>query len=495
VNIQSEDEESDGCERVPWEISDMRPGRARPLPTLFLKTTPGAAMIKKLACTVAVMCGLYVAVCASNGRVNPGDQKQPAPTFKETDFLAKIFKQYDVNLDDMGENNKGYSDIACQYNWCLDDDKFITIGKAAKILLKTQGQSFSEEESVLLLRKAGCLPRDSQARDFVELDDMKLLLNYVNDNKPLKIFKPVITEQAGAKAVNEYRSLGYTHRTDMGYEPFCDFLYWGRDYFSNYTADNATVKLDENGIPMSVYGPKFHYNPVTVAQYALSLYGRILLGYKSRDQFIRACEKLISMQDSSGAFRFYFDYPGPAGITYASGWVSSLAQAHALSVFSRAYKLTNNNKYLKAGNLALFYMTIPVGGVQGILKGFSPDLDKYIFFEEYPSNPNLYTLNGFVLTILGLYDWWLLNPVEKSGNHAIAKEYFTKCMITLRYMLPMYDAGGYSVYDLSHITFNSSPAVNVGYHKLHIELLAAIYSITKDEWINYYKKLWMSYVD
>lgn len=171
-------------------------------------------------------------------------------------------------------------------------------------------------------------------------------------------------------------------------------------------------------------------------------------------------------------------------------------QGQALSVLARAYLVSNDERYLKAGDLALEYLIRPVseGGVMDTLEDLDVSLKDNIIFEEYISEPASYTLNGFMFTLLGLYDWSEIEAYRGKENN-VSNEYFKKGILTLKKILPYYDIGGFTAYDLGYITHKVKPHVGVGYHAVHIYLLHALYTVTSDESLHEYEQLWASYVN
>ncbi len=125
------------------------------------------------------------------------------------------------------------------------------------------------------------------------------------------------------------------------------------------------------------------------------------------------------------------------------------------------------------------------------LADLDPNLSEFIFFEEYVSEPANYTLNGYISALLGLYDWAHL-PREFDVGQGIAKNYFNEGIETLRKILPYYDMGGISTYDLGYITFDvNQPNISPIYHGVHIYLLHAVHSITGDLIFKEYRDRWM----
>lgn len=126
------------------------------------------------------------------------------------------------------------------------------------------------------------------------------------------------------------------------------------------------------------------------------------------------------------------------------------------------------------------------------LKYLNPSLSKYIWFEEYPANPPSYTLNGYMFALIGLYDWWKVTDNEK------AEELFKKGLLSLVKILPYYDFGVQSSYNLIYVTLRSGerefeqPFIEA-YHAVHIELLWALYSVTGLENLKKTADRWLTY--
>lgn len=251
------------------------------------------------------------------------------------------------------------------------------------------------------------------------------------------------------------------------------------------------IKLDASGMPMVLFGTEYQYNPITISHYALSEYGSTLPG-KPGKTFWNGVNKLLSMQSFEGAFRYNFPFHHYAlGKTYPPGWVSGMAQGTALSVLARAYHADQRADLLEAGNKALHFLTVPIdhGGPFTSMKDLDKSLDGYIFFEEYVGDKNIYTLNGYMFTLLGLYDWWQVTGSEE------AEDLFKRGIRTLDKILPYYDFGGFSAYDLTHITFNRKiPHGPLRYHATHISLLNCLYSVTGDKTLKDFADHWQDSV-
>lgn len=291
-------------------------------------------------------------------------------------------------------------------------------------------------------------------------------------------------------ALAEYEETGYDHTRRL-----TDHTATG-DYL-NYSTTNmfrnieGRIRLDEEGVPTRNYGGEYYYNPVLIAQHAMNLYGRHLSGEDTLSAFHAAIDRLLSLQDERGAFLYDFEWQYYLlDEPYEPGWVSGMAQGMALSALARAYHLTGDEAFLAAGERALDFLLTPVadGGVMDTMADLHPSLERYVIFEEYLAEPASYTLNGFMYTLLGVYDWSVVASSARAGT------YFAAGVETLRNVLPYYDLGGFSAYDLGHITWGREPHIGVSYHSVHIYLLHALHHVTGDEVLAAYSETWASYV-
>lgn len=170
------------------------------------------------------------------------------------------------------------------------------------------------------------------------------------------------------------------------------------------------------------------------------------------------------------------------------GWYSAMGQGHAISLLARAYHLEKENEYLKAATLALnpFRISSQDGGVKAMFW----DLD--VWYEEYPTTPPIFVLNGFIYSLIGLYDLYKLAP---SAESAQAYKLYSQGMNSLKRLLPMYDTGSGSTYDLRHITLRIAPKIaRWDYHATHINLLFVLSTIDKDPIFATTARRWLGYM-
>ncbi|MDB4431360.1 D-glucuronyl C5-epimerase family protein [Pseudomonadales bacterium] len=195
----------------------------------------------------------------------------------------------------------------------------------------------------------------------------------------------------------------------------------------------------------------------------------------------------LENQSSNGGWLSNFDHNFYKGRTeiLRSGWCSALAQGLIISFLTRVASLSEVNRdvYLDACERGLepFYMESAKGGVLTHWGG-EP------FYEEYPTAPASFVLNGFIFSLLGLYDY------QQVGSERAAL-LFQAGVSTLNKLLPLYDLGDKSAYDLTHYTCKSYPNVaRWGYHATHVNQLYAIYSITNSKLHLDFFERWRSYL-
>ena len=296
--------------------------------------------------------------------------------------------------------------------------------------------------------------------------------------------------QLVSKSKEEYKLKGYSIELSHYYSPYKCYFDCEKSNYENC----ADFKFDANNILMRKYNGKFYYNPVSVELYALSMYGKYINGNDTKKNFLNCADFLINYMDKRGALKYNFAYNHYEDLK--PGWTSSMAQGQALSVFERAFKITGDKKYIEAGNKDLKYLITPVseGGVMDTLETLDTNLRNKIFFQEYVNTTSSYTLNGYIFTLMGLYDWWHVKEDQNKYYSNIAYEYFNKGIDSLKCILPYYDIGGFTTYDLYYITKNSQPNSAGYYHSVHIKQLDTIYYITKDKYFKDMRDLWNSYV-
>ena len=264
--------------------------------------------------------------------------------------------------------------------------------------------------------------------------------------------------------------------------------YWKPDEMTDKNVDQR-VRFDKNGVPKIIAGEdKFEYDVELVTSYALIWYTEAIEDGSSEaeSRFISCTNWLLEHQKPDGSI------PMMLGSRYRedtvnSGWVSAKAQGRVLSVFSRAYKLTGDEKYLKAGDKALRFLN------EKCLRSFDGSIDKqsaftdylgkdgkFAYYEDYSNLAPHYRLDTQLYVLIGLYDWSQLDTSNSSKQ--IAKESYDKGVEMLKRTLPLYDLNGYLTGDLMHLSEGQLVALDSDdkFTKC-IVMLKAIYEQSGDE--------------
>lgn len=212
----------------------------------------------------------------------------------------------------------------------------------------------------------------------------------------------------------------------------------------------------------------FFYHPSPVGQAALGFFDLYISGEGDtyRDYFIK---QINWLENNAVKYKDAYVYPVPIAIPQFSenkNWVSALYQGFILSSFIRAYRLLKDEKYLNLSDKVFNSYQFKLGEKYG----FKYKDDYGIWFEEAPKLPARHILNGYIFSILAIYDYQEITGDSK------AKIIWDECIQTLVKALPEYDLGYWSFYDL---------AGNISayhYHRdIHIPLLYALHKITDEQ--------------
>jgi len=264
------------------------------------------------------------------------------------------------------------------------------------------------------------------------------------------------------------------------------FIGFPRYVLDNYLTSTSPWKLfDSEGVPLVNYGYPIgiQYNPVTVSQYALANYHVYLATGNSsfRETFLVQADWLVKNAVQKGSFsvwEYKFDW-NTYGCT--SPWASGMAQGQGTSVLTRAYFLTGNKTYLDVAETAVgsFEVEMSTGGVR------YTDSSGGVWYEEYADvgAPSSKVLNGFVLALLGLYEY------SYATNSSRGYRLFWEGVYTLAANVHRYDIGSWSCYDLRYL-FRAP----LGYHQLHVDQLMTLYKLTGEQIFKEYSNKFSSYM-
>lgn len=235
-----------------------------------------------------------------------------------------------------------------------------------------------------------------------------------------------------------------------------------------------TALIDEKGIPYNINcNNEKVYFPGTIFQYALGLYDLFLESEneKYKENFIVIAEWVLLHQKKDGMW----DCMKILGDRLHKSQ-SSMCQSQGISVLLRAYVLTDEEKYLISADKAVSLM------IQDKNKnGTCFYDDTRTIFQEYVSDIEQSVLNGWIFSIFGLYDYYV---ITKNDN---IKKIIDNTVSTLANELVKYDRKYWSSYD--QVGTIASPA----YHDLHICQLTALEKMFCKEEFGYYKEKFIKY--
>ena len=144
-------------------------------------------------------------------------------------------------------------------------------------------------------------------------------------------------------------------------------------------------------------------------------------------------------------YLFHFDGGAPP-------WTSGLSQGTALQVLARAYSRFHEAQYLTAAQRALgIFRTPPPAGVKVAMRPGA-------WYIQYTFAPHDLILNGFIQSLVGLYDY------TKITRDPLGASLFEAGDAQARTQVPRYDTGSWSRYD----QFSES---TLSYHELLTEFL------------------------
>jgi len=244
-------------------------------------------------------------------------------------------------------------------------------------------------------------------------------------------------------------------------------------YMTFYYKAKYDGDFDKNKIPKLNYHGDIglQYNPIAIAQWALGHYNlwRKTQNKENYSKFINGADWLVENLNLNSnnvhVWNHYFNWTYKE--TLVNPWYSGLAQGQGLSVLARAYKISQNQKYLEAAKKVYesFLIDTADGGVT-----FS-DKEDNIWIEEYiMKNSPTHILNGFIWGLWGIYDYWLLT------NNKEVKNLFDRYVETIFKNISKYDIGYWSLYELSNLKIKMR--ASIFYHKLHIVQLKILSEMT-----------------
>jgi len=206
--------------------------------------------------------------------------------------------------------------------------------------------------------------------------------------------------------------------------------------------------------------------------------------------FYSSADWLVRHQDHKGGWPIQVRRKMASGlIDLAPGWYSAMGQGQAMSLLMRAFNRSGRNEYLEAAvnGMKPFSKLSKEGGVRAYF------MNEYPWYEEYPTTPASFVLNGFIYSLIGLFDVFSLSP--SSESQSLSKSLLDQGMRSLKKMLPLFDTGSGSVYDLRHFSLGIAPNIaRWDYHSTHINQLLLLATIDPDPILSSVAERWIGYM-
>lgn len=263
-----------------------------------------------------------------------------------------------------------------------------------------------------------------------------------------------------------------------------------RAYPQNYESKIGMIDTTDNlGVIMLDYKGDIglQYNPNAIAQLALGYYDKILSGEDCSEEFLTQSVYFLNhgrvVEDD--ILLWEYNFPFEMRNYLHSPWRSALAQGQGISVCLRAYKLSQEERYLEVAKRAFksfYYLSREHPG------GVLDDSGGHTWLEEYIVEPPNHVLNGFIWALWGVRDYAVFM------NDKYAWELWHLCVKTLRENLGHYDLGFWTTYDL--VKFNpgrqrTMPS-SIYYQNLHVVQMKAMCLLTSGTIFKHYEKRWNS---
>jgi hypothetical protein len=240
------------------------------------------------------------------------------------------------------------------------------------------------------------------------------------------------------------------------------------------------LDFDHNEVPRKRYraqGPQ--YNPLFIAWWGLSNLQRYLGNHDKEylEKFLKQVAWLkanaVHRDDGAVVWPCYFDWQeGLCKLT--SPWISAMYQGVVISTLIRGYRINGDRELLDLSKRAaiVFSQDIEKGGVTTSESGGT-------LYEEYPAYPLPRVLDGFLFSLLGLYD------LAVDTRSADIRRLFDVGIEGLKGTLQFWNYRNKWSWYGSH-GYLCPPH----YHKLNAILLAILGRLTGDATLQHFANLW-----
>ena len=261
-----------------------------------------------------------------------------------------------------------------------------------------------------------------------------------------------------------------------------------RAYPQNYEAKIGLIDTVDNlGVVMLDYkgDTGLQYNPNAIAQLALGYYDKILSGEDCSKEFLTQSVYFLThkriVQDD--ILLWEYNFPFEMRNYLHAPWRSALSQGQGISVCLRAYKVSQDERYLDAAKKAFKSFCYLAKEHPG---GVLDDFGGHTWLEEYIVEPSNHVLNGFIWALWGVRDYAVFM------NDKFAWGLWDSCLETLRKNLGYYDIGFWTTYDLVRFNAERQPIMpnSLYYQNLHVVQMKSMYQLTSDPIFKHYEKKW-----
>lgn len=246
----------------------------------------------------------------------------------------------------------------------------------------------------------------------------------------------------------------------------------------HYTENIYDGGFDGDGVPYCGTGTSKKYLPINIAQFGFILHAEYIDNQEEAVfiQLKKCVEKLLKLATISETECVWWHNFENKKYSIPAPWASAMAQGEIISLFLRYYQITDDIKFLETSQKAFNFLKNDISE-KGVRRY---DQNGDLWFEEYPSTPPSYVLNGYIYTIFGLYDLYRV-----TGDQSVKKD-IDDCIKTLKKNLHLFDAGYWSYYDLL-----KKELVRYYYQKnVHVPQLDVLFQLTNEPVFLKYKKKW-----
>jgi hypothetical protein len=259
------------------------------------------------------------------------------------------------------------------------------------------------------------------------------------------------------------------------------------------TAEGA-IPYDKNGIPLVDYGIiegiqiGKQYNPLNISHHTYALYDEYIKNKNetAKQIFLKYVDWLVDTSVKKENYTFFvYTFPFPPYYLKAP-WYSAMAQGEAIVPLLNAYRITQDEVYLKTAKNALNVLFIDINDPCkcGVTYKTPNDGWWYELYADGDENgPKV--LNGMLFTLVDIYHYYNFT------HDPDALYLFNQGILSLKNNLHNYDKNG------THSSYDKNKGyAPIRYHQAVGCLLDKIYNITGENLFKQYSVNWTkSYKD